>query len=72
MSQPNLVEPWLRGTLTEVHPVTPAVLHALELAQEDLWKWCYLLTLAQLNRPCRELPRVPSICDTSHEAWTDS
>jgi len=50
MSRQNLAEPWLRGTLTEVHPVIRAVLHALELAKEDLWKWCYPLTLAQLNQ----------------------
>jgi uncharacterized damage-inducible protein DinB len=50
MSQQNLAEPWLRGTLGEVHPVIRAVLHALELAKEDLWKWCYPLTLDQLNQ----------------------
>ncbi len=33
------VEPWLRGTLTEVEPVKRAVLHALELAAEDVAKW---------------------------------
>ena len=31
-------EPWLRGTLREVLPVARGVLHALELAQEDLHK----------------------------------
>ncbi len=34
------VEPWLRGTLTEVEPVRRAVLHALELAVEDVSRWC--------------------------------
>lgn len=34
------VEPWLRGTLTEVEPVRRAVLHALELAAEDVAQWC--------------------------------
>jgi len=42
-------EPWLRGTLTEVPAVPRAVLHALELAGEDLQKWCGELTDAQLN-----------------------
>ena len=50
MSETNLPEPWLRGTLSEVNPVIRAVLHALELAEEDLWKWCFPLTLEQLNR----------------------
>jgi hypothetical protein len=34
------VEPWLRGTLGEVEPVKRAVLHALELAAEDVERWC--------------------------------
>jgi len=46
----SLPEPWLRGTLTDVNPVIRAVAHALELAKEDLWKWCKPLTLEQLNR----------------------
>jgi uncharacterized damage-inducible protein DinB len=50
MSKQELPEPWLRGTLTEVTPVIRGALHALELAKEDLWKWCYPLTLEQLNR----------------------
>jgi len=42
-------EPWLRGMLVEVPAVPRAVLHALELAGEDLHKWCGGLTDAQLN-----------------------
>jgi uncharacterized damage-inducible protein DinB len=42
-------EPWLRGTLAEVSAVPRAVLHALELAQEDLTKWCGGLTDEELN-----------------------
>jgi uncharacterized damage-inducible protein DinB len=34
------VEPWLRGTLAEIDPVRRGVLHALELAAEDVAKWC--------------------------------
>jgi len=47
----NLPEPWLRGTLTEVTPVIRGALHALELAREDLWKWCHPLALERLNQP---------------------
>jgi len=43
------LEPWLRGTLRDAPAVPRAVLHALELAREDLWKWCYSLSNAQLN-----------------------
>lgn len=50
-------EPWLRGTHTEVPAAARAVIHALELAKEDLWKWCYALSDAQLNeRPGRIAP----------------
>ena len=45
----NQPEPWLRGTLTEVAPVQRAVLHALELAQEDLEHWCATLSDEELN-----------------------
>jgi uncharacterized damage-inducible protein DinB len=50
MSKQELSEPWLRGTLTEVTPVIRGALHSLELAKEDLWKWCYPLTMEQLNK----------------------
>jgi uncharacterized damage-inducible protein DinB len=49
-SNPAAPEPWLRGTLTDVPAVPRAVLHALELAKEDLWKWCGALTDQQLNQ----------------------
>src|SRR5437899_829863 len=42
-------EPWLRGTLQDVPSVPRAVLHALELAQEDLDRWCGSLSDEQLN-----------------------
>jgi uncharacterized damage-inducible protein DinB len=51
-------EPWLRGTLTEVGAVPRAVLHALELANEDLTKWCSSLTEAEFNACPRGLPSV--------------
>ncbi len=35
-----MVEPWLRGTLTEVDAVRRGVLHALELAALDVELWC--------------------------------
>jgi len=44
-----MAEPWLRGTLTEVPAVPRAVLHALELAREDLTHWCGQLSDAELN-----------------------
>jgi len=42
-------EPWLRGTLTEIPAVARAVLHALQMAQEDLTAWCGGLSDEELN-----------------------
>jgi uncharacterized damage-inducible protein DinB len=49
MAESQLPEPWLRGTLTDIPAVQRAVLHALELAREDLAKWCGDLSDAELN-----------------------
>ena len=38
------VEPWLRGTLTEYDAIHRQVLHALELAGEDVERWCVPLS----------------------------
>ena len=49
MSEARMAEPWLRGTLTDVAAVPRAVLHALELARDDLTRWCGDLSDAELN-----------------------
>ncbi len=49
MPHNDLPEPWLRGTLTEVPALQRAVLHALELAREDLERWCDGLSDDELN-----------------------
>jgi len=52
MSEKQQPEPWLRGTLPEVPAVHRAVLHALQLAEEDLSKWCTPLSASQwIARP---------------------
>ena len=53
-----MVEPWLRGTLTEVDTVRRGVLHALELAREDVARWCGELTEGQLEARPFGLPSV--------------
>ena len=55
---PTQPEPWLRGTLTEIGAVPRAVLHAIELAGEDLKKWCAPLNVAELNAKPHSLPSV--------------
>jgi hypothetical protein len=52
-----MVEPWLRGTLTEYDAVRRQVLHALELAAEDVECWCGGLSEAQMeSRPAGVAP----------------
>ena len=45
----SYVEPWLRGTHAEVPAVGRAVLHALDLALDDLSKWTKGLTDNQIH-----------------------
>ena len=51
-------EPWLRGTFTEVDAVQRAVLHALELAGEDLHCWCADLSDEEVNARPHGLPPI--------------
>ena len=53
-----MVEPWLRGTLTEVDTVRRGVLHALELAREDVARWCGELSEEELEARPFGLPSV--------------
>jgi uncharacterized damage-inducible protein DinB len=55
-----MVEPWLRGTLTEVDAVRRQVLHALELAEEDCGRWCVGLSAEELEARPLGLPSVGS------------
>jgi uncharacterized damage-inducible protein DinB len=43
------MEPWLSGTHTEIPAVLRAVVHSLELAREDIDKWCAPLSDEALN-----------------------
>ena len=49
MQQEQKPEPWLRGTLSEVDAVRRQVLHALELASEDVDRWCRDLSEADMH-----------------------
>ena len=42
-------EPWMRGTHEDVPAVLRAVIHALELAREDVERWCAHLTDEEWN-----------------------
>ena len=54
----RVVEPWMRGTLTDVEPVRRAVLHSLELAGEDAARWCDGLSEAEMFARPFGLPPV--------------
>jgi hypothetical protein len=53
-----MVEPWLRGTRTEIDAVRRQVLHALDLALEDIERWCAGLSDAEMNARPFDLPPV--------------
>jgi len=54
----NQPEPWLRETLQDIPAVPRAVLHALQLAAEDLHTWCNELTDQELHTHPHGLPSV--------------
>jgi uncharacterized damage-inducible protein DinB len=56
--QTPYVEPWLRGTYAEVPAVGRAVLHALDLALDDITKWTEGLTDAEAHAQPLGLPSV--------------
>jgi uncharacterized damage-inducible protein DinB len=54
----NLPEPWLRGTHTDLPAVARGVLHALELAREDVHLWCETLSDEQMGMQVLGLPSL--------------
>ena len=53
-----LPEPWLRGTLSDLPVLQRALLHSLEMAQEDLAKWCANLNGGELHARPFGLPSI--------------
>ena len=54
----NLPEPWLRGTHTDLPAVARGVLHAFELAREDVHLWCGRLSDGQIQMQVLGLPSL--------------
>lgn len=52
------VEPWLRGTHTEMPAVARAVIHAIELSLEDINRWTRTLTDAEVHSQPLGLPSI--------------
>jgi uncharacterized damage-inducible protein DinB len=57
-AQAPYVEPWLRGTYPEVPAVGRAVLHAFDLALDDLTRWTEGLADAEVHTKPLGLPSV--------------
>jgi uncharacterized damage-inducible protein DinB len=53
-----MAEPWLRGTLTELDPLRRGVVHALQMASEDVARWCADLSDAEMEVRPLGLPSV--------------
>ena len=53
-----LAEPWLRGTHVDVPAVARGLLHALDLASEDLGKWTAGLTGTEVHDHPLGLPSI--------------
>lgn len=58
MSSSSYIEPWLSGSRADVPAVGRAVLHALDLAMDDLAKWTAGLTDAETHAQPLGLPAV--------------
>ena len=52
------IEPWLRGTYSDLPAVGRAVLHALDLALDDITKWTEGLTDAEVHARPLGLPSL--------------
>jgi uncharacterized damage-inducible protein DinB len=53
-----VLEPWLRGTLSGVPVIQRALLHSLEMAQEDIARWCGRLDDREWHARPFDLPPV--------------
>jgi uncharacterized damage-inducible protein DinB len=53
-----MTEPWLQGSLTEFPVLQRAVLHSIQMAQEDTTKWCSTLDDHELHARPFGLPSV--------------
>ncbi len=68
LPRPGLLEPWLRGTLAEVDAVRRQVLHALELAGEDVTRWCASMSDEEMN--ARPFGMAPVVIHLRHIAFS--
>jgi uncharacterized damage-inducible protein DinB len=53
-----MTEPWLRGTFSDLPVVQRALLHSLQMAQEDTARWCAGLDDLEVHARPFQLPSV--------------
>jgi uncharacterized damage-inducible protein DinB len=53
-----MTEPWLQGTFTDLPVIQRALLHSLQMAQEDATKWCGGLDDREIHARPFALPSV--------------
>jgi uncharacterized damage-inducible protein DinB len=58
LEETHKAEPWLRGTLTDLPVVQRALMHSLQMAEEDTAKWCGALDNHELHVRPFQLPSV--------------
>ncbi len=62
-------EPWLRGTLSDLPVVQRALLHSLEMAEEDTAGGAAVLMTAKCTRGLSNCPRLGFNCGILPAAW---
>jgi uncharacterized damage-inducible protein DinB len=58
LAETHKSEPWLRGTLTDLPVVQRALLHSLQMAEEDTSKWCGAVDDHELHARPFQLPSI--------------
>ena len=58
LAETDKAEPWLRGTLTDLPVVQRALLHSLQMAEEDTSKWCGAFDDHELHARPFQLPSI--------------
>jgi uncharacterized damage-inducible protein DinB len=58
LAEANKAEPWLSGTLTDLPVVQRAVMHSLQMAEEDTSKWCGAFDDHELHARPFQLPSI--------------
>jgi uncharacterized damage-inducible protein DinB len=53
-----MTEPWLRGAQTDLPPIQRALVHSLQMAEEDIMRWCGNFDDREMHIRPMELPSI--------------